>query len=209
MAPGCSLCLQLKDLDDFYNRGQLVHLEEFFVFEQEGLITKILVPVKESDYSRASFEDALNALTITPDPDFIVKLFLVDHAHPMSPWLQQTQGTVVMGESSEDGVIVLYRPGSSSIQRSLVHEWCNLLWTYSSGTGELFSLTRTLEDFVNLETGMKIDDQRFAWNTLGCLLLREQEETVFSLCRGRLSAWLDWCPALAALRYWSNRIRSR
>ncbi|SPJ15708.1 hypothetical protein SBDP2_480011 [Syntrophobacter sp. SbD2] len=171
-----------KDLDDFYNRGQLVHLEEFFVYEPEELITKILVPVKEPDYSRASIEDALNALELTPDPDFVGKLILADHVHPMTPWLQQTQGMVVMGESSEDGVIVLYRPSSSSIRQSIVHEWCNLLRIYHSNISEFFSLTATLEDFIDLETGKVIDDQRIAWNTLGCLLIREQEETVFSLC---------------------------
>ncbi len=171
-----------KDLDDFYNRGQLVHLEEFFVYEPEELITKILVPVKEPDYSRASIEDALNALALTPDPDFVVKLILADHAHPMAPWLQQTQGMVVMAESSEDGVIVLYRPSSSSIQQSVVHEWCNLLRIYRSNISEFFSLTATLEDFIDLETEKIIDDQRIAWNTLGCLLIRGQEETVFSLC---------------------------
>lgn len=171
-----------EDLDDFYNRGQLAHLEEFFVYEPEELITKILVPVKEPDYSRASIEDALNALALTPDPDFVVKLILADHAHPMTPWLQQTQGMVVMGESSADGVIVLYRPSSSSIRQSVVHEWCNLLRIYRSNISELFSLTETLENFIDLETGKIIDDQRIAWNTLGCLLISEQEETVFSLC---------------------------
>jgi hypothetical protein len=171
-----------KDLDDFYNRGQLVHLEEFFVYEPEELITKILVPVKEPDYCRASIEDALNALELTPDPDFVVKLILADHVHPIAPWIQQTQGMVVMGESSEDGVILLYRPSPSSIQPSVVHEWCNLLRIYRADTSELFSLTAALEDFIDLETGQIVEDQRIAWNTLGCLLIREHEETVFSLC---------------------------
>ena len=30
-----------QDLDDFYNRGQLAHLEEFFVYEHEWLTTKL------------------------------------------------------------------------------------------------------------------------------------------------------------------------
>jgi hypothetical protein len=171
-----------KDLDDFYNRGQLAHLEEFFVYEPIELITKILVPVKEPDYPRASIEDAVNALALTPDPDFVVKLILVDHVHPIAPWLQQTQGMVIMGESSEDGVILLYRPSSNSIQQSIQYEWCNLLRNYRSDASEFFSITTALEDFIDLETGKIIDDQRVAWNTLGCLLIREQEEIVFSLC---------------------------
>ena len=39
-----------------------------------------------------------------------------------------------------------------------------------------------MEDFVNLEAGKTIDDPLIAWSTLGCLLINEQEETVFSLC---------------------------
>jgi hypothetical protein len=171
-----------KDLDDFYNRGQLAHLEEFFVYEQVEFITKVLVPVKEPDYPRASVEDALNALALTPDPDFIVKLILADHVHPMAPWLQQTQGMVIMGESSEDGTVLLYRPSSSSILQSIEYEWCNLLRINRPEMAGLFSLTGLLEDFIDLETGKTMDDPRIAWNTLGCLLIGQQEETVFSLC---------------------------
>jgi len=171
-----------KDLDDFYNRGQLAHLEEFFVYEHEWLITKILIPVQEADFSRASIEDAVNALMITPDPDFVGKLILADHVHPMAPWFQQTEGTIITGESSEDGVVLLYRPSPGGIQQSLVYEWCNLLRTYNSDAAELFLLTEALEDFVYLETGQVVRDQRIAWNLLGSLLLREREETVFALC---------------------------
>jgi hypothetical protein len=77
-----------KDLDDFYNRGQLVHLEEFFVYEHEWLTTEILIPVKQADFSRASIEDAVNAVIQTPDPDFVGKLILADHVHPMAPCLE-------------------------------------------------------------------------------------------------------------------------
>jgi len=170
------------DLDDFYNRGQLVHLEEFFVYEHEWLTTKILIPVKEADFSRASTEDAANALILTPDPDFVGKLILVNHVHPMAPWFQQTEGTTIMGESSEDGVVLLYRPSPGGIQRSLVYEWCNLLRMYNSDAAEIFLLTGALEDFVHLETGQAVRDQELAWNLLGSLLLREPEETVFMLC---------------------------
>jgi hypothetical protein len=171
-----------KDLDDFYQRGQLVHLEEFFVYEYEWLITKILVPVKEAGFPRASIEDAANALIFTPDPDFVGKLILADHVHPMAPWFQQTEGTIITGESSEDGVVLLYRPSPRSIQQSLVYEWCNLLRIYSSDAAEIFLLTESLEDFVHLETGKTVGDQRIAWNLLGSLLLRQPEETVFMLC---------------------------
>jgi hypothetical protein len=170
-----------KDLDDFYNRGQLVHLEEFLVYEHEWLVTKILIPVKEADFSRASIEDATNALITTPNPDFVMKLILVDHVHPMAPWFQQIEGTIITGESSEDGDVLLYRPTPRSIGQSLVYEWCNLLWAYHSDAAELFSLTRTLEDFVDLPTGKPVRDQRIAWNLLGSLLLRQEEETVFAL----------------------------
>jgi hypothetical protein len=170
-----------KDLDDFYNRGQLVHLEQFFVYDHEWLTTKILIPVKEADYSRASIEDAVNALMITPDPDFVGKLILADHVHPMTPWFQQTEGTTIVAESSEDGVILLYRPSPGGIQQSLVYEWCNLLRIYSSDAAELFLLTEALEDFVHPETGKAVRDQKLAWNLLGSLLLRGEEETVFAL----------------------------
>jgi hypothetical protein len=160
----------------------LVHLEEFFVYEHEWLTTKILIPVKEAGYSRASIEDAANALMATPDPDFVGKLILADHVHPMAPWFQQTEGTAIMGESSEDGVVLLYRPSPASIQPSLVYEWCNLLRIYSSDAAELFLLTEALEDFVHLETGQPVRHQWLAWNLLGSLLLSQPEETVFSLC---------------------------
>ena len=173
-----------KDLDDFYNRGQLVHLEEFFVHEHEWLITKILIPVKQAGFSRASIEDAVNALIITPDPDFVGKLILADHVHPMAPWFQQTEGTMITGESSEDGVVLLYRPGPRGIRQSLLYEWCNLLRMYSSDAAEHFLLTEALEDFVHLETGKTVRDQWIAWNLLGSLLLRQPEETVFALCVG-------------------------
>jgi hypothetical protein len=171
-----------KDLDDFHNRGQLVHLEEFLVYEPVELITKILVPVKEPDYRRCSVEDVVEALEATPDPDFVAKLILADHVHPMTPWLQQTQGTVIVGESAEDGTVVLYRPTSGDVRQTLAYEWCNLLRIYRPGAAELFSLTDALEDFIDLETGKAVEDPRIAWNTLGCLLLRQPEETVFSLC---------------------------
>jgi hypothetical protein len=135
-----------QDLDDFYNRGQLVHLEEFFVYEHEWLITKILIPVKEAGYSRASIEDAANALIFTPDPDFVGKLILADHVHPMAPWLRQTEGTIIAGESAEDGVVLLYRPSPASIRQSVVYEWCNLLRIYRSDAAELFLLTEALEE---------------------------------------------------------------
>jgi hypothetical protein len=171
-----------KDLDDFYNRGQLVHIEEFFVYEHEWLIAKTLIPVKEADFPRASIADATNALIGTPDPDFVGKLILADRVHPMAPWVQQTEGTIIVGESSEDGVVLLYRPSPGSIQQSLVYEWCNLLWTYNSDAAKLFLLTEALEDFVHLETGKPVRHQRIAWNLLGSLLLGEREETVFALC---------------------------
>jgi len=170
-----------KDLDDFYNRGQLVHLEEFLVYEHEWLLTKILIPVKEADFPRASIEDATNALIATPDPDFVMKLILADHVHPMTPWFQQTEGTIITSESSQDGDVLLYRPSPRSIQQSLVYEWCNLLRTYHSDAAELFLLTGALEDFVDLQTGKAVRDQSIAWNLLGSLLLRQPEETVFAL----------------------------
>lgn len=171
-----------KDLDDFYGRGQLAHLEEFFVWEQENLLTKVLVPVKEPDYARASAEDGFRAVELLPDPDLIMKLFLVDHAHPMGPWIQQSRGTVVMGESTEDGVVILYRPTSSGLATTLLYEWCNILRIYNSKFAELFALTQTLEDFIDLRTEAKVEDPRVAWNLLGSLLIREPEETVFALC---------------------------
>lgn len=171
-----------KDIEDFYNRGQLVRLEEFLVYEPAELITRILVPVRGPDYSRASVEDALAALALTPDPDFVAKLILADHVHPMAPWIQQTRGMVILSEGSDDGTILLYRPDSGNIQQSVVYEWCNLLRMYRPDSSELFSLSAALEDFIDLETGTVIDDQRIAWNTLGCLLISQPEETVFSLC---------------------------
>jgi hypothetical protein len=159
----------------------LAHLEEFLVYEHEWLTTKIWIPVKEADFSRASMEDAANALMLTPDPDFVGKLILVNHVHPMTPWLQQTEGTIVVGESTEDGVVLLYRPSPRGIQQSLIYEWCNLLRIYSSDAAEILGLTEPLEDFVRLETGKRVGDQRIAWNLLGSLLLRQPEETVFAL----------------------------
>jgi hypothetical protein len=120
-------------------------------------------------------------LIATPDPDSIVKLILADHVHPMAPWFQQTEGTIITGESSEDGVVLLYRPSPGSIQQSLAYEWCNLLRLYSSDAREAFLLTEALEDFVHLETGQPVRDQRIAWNLLGSLLLRQPEEPVFAL----------------------------
>lgn len=170
------------DLDDFYRRGQLVHLEEFFVYESPELITKILVPIAAPGYARATAEDAAVALLRLPDPDFIIRLFLVDHVHPMTPWLQQSQGRVVMGESSDDGMALLYRPTAASIQLSLGYEWCNLLRLYHTEAGDLFRLTQAFEDFVDLETGAKIENPAAAWNLLGCLLLNALTEQAFSIC---------------------------
>jgi hypothetical protein len=171
-----------KDLEDFYSRGQLVHLEEFTVWEQDAFTTRVLVPVKPPDYARASVEDAFNVLAVLPDPDFIGKLFLVDHLHPMAPWLQQTQGTPVLAECSEDGTVILYRPTSAGIQSALTYEWCNLLRTLNPDYWELFTFTQFLEDYVDLETGKKVEEQMVAWSLLGCLLLREPEKTVFAAC---------------------------
>jgi hypothetical protein len=170
------------DLDDFYRRGQLVHLEEFFVYESPELITKILVPIAAPGYARATAEDAADALLRLPDPDFITRLFLVDHVHPMTPWLQQSQGQVVMGESSGDGMALMYRPTAASIQLSLGYEWCNLLRLYHAEAEDLFRLTQAFEDFVDLETGAKIKHPSDAWNMLGCLLLNAPEELAFAIC---------------------------
>jgi hypothetical protein len=170
------------DLDDFYKRGQLVHLEEFLVYERTESVSRVLVPVNKPDYKRASVEEAFGALALTPDPDFIVKLFLADHVHPMAPWIQQTEGAEILSESSDDGSVLLYRPLSTNIQASIIYEWCNLLRLYNSNSAELFKFTLTLEDFVDLETGKTVQDERLVWNLLGCLLLQQPEEIVFSLC---------------------------
>jgi hypothetical protein len=87
------------------------------------------------------------------NPDFVVKLILADHVQPMAPWFRQAEGTTIMGESSQDGVVLLYRPSPGSIQQSLLYEWCNLLRMYSPDAAALFLLTGALEDFVHLETG--------------------------------------------------------
>lgn len=171
-----------KDIDDFSARGQLVHMEEFSVYEPEELITKILVPTRNPDYARASVGEAVAALMSTPDPDFLVKLILVDHVHSMAPWVKQTQGALIMSESADDGSVVLYRPDAATIQQSIMYEWCNLLRLYNPEKGELFSLSQDLESYIDLSTGKKVDDPGLAWNLLGSLLLRESDEVVFSLC---------------------------
>ena len=171
-----------SDVEDFLSRGQLVHLEEFYVYQSPKLISKILVPVPKPSYPRASAEDAMSALLHLPDPDFVTKLFLTDHIHPMTPWLQQSQGQVVMGESSDDGTVLLYQPTAASLRRSLEYEWCNLLRLYHAEAGELFRLTQSFEDFVDLQTGVKVENPSVAWNMLGCLLLNAPEELAFAIC---------------------------
>lgn len=171
-----------KDIEDFFNRGQLVHLEEFFIYESPKLITKVLVPISATSSLNASAEDAVIALLHLPVPDFVTKLFLADHVHPLTPWLQQSQRRVVLGESANDGTVLLYQPTAASIQGNLAYEWCNLLRLYHAEAGELFRLTQSFEDFVDLQTGVKVENPSVAWNMLGCLLLNAPEELAFAIC---------------------------
>ena len=50
------------------------------------------------------------------------------------------------------------------------------------GQGATVPIEFLVRTDVDLETGKTIDDPLIAWRTLGCLLISEQEETVFSLC---------------------------
>ena len=170
------------DLDDFYARGQLAHLEEFYVFTPEQFITKVLIPIKMPDYARATLDDAVAALSLTPEPDFVARLLLVDHVHPWTPWLQQSKGRVIAGENSADGTVVLYRPTAGGIAESLLYEWCDLLRTLTTGADEVFSLTEALEEFPDPDTGQPIAERHVAWNLLGSLLLRAEEKTLFAAC---------------------------
>lgn len=171
-----------EDIDDYYRRGQIARNLTFHSYKPEGLKTEVFVPVDETDYCRASIDDAVRALEQTPDPDLIDELFLVDHVHGMEPWLMQTEGARIAGESNTYGLVILYRPTSATISQSLRYEWCNILRQVNSPVEALFQLAQKFEPFKELGTGQTVQDSRVAWNLLGTILLTARKEDLLIAC---------------------------
>ncbi|MBX9687256.1 MAG: hypothetical protein K2X27_11175 [Candidatus Obscuribacterales bacterium] len=179
---GRSQDLPFENLDDFYARGQIVHKERFNVYQPEGLLTDILIPTKEADYERASLSDAISAIKSCFDPDYINQLILLDHLHPMTPWLLQTENSHVLSESSIEGQVLLYQPTAQDIRQSILYEWCGLLRMYSPQSEELFGLARELEPLHIAQTTQRTENVKLAWNRFALMMLRGTDDESFRLC---------------------------
>ena len=95
---------------------------------------------------------ALDYLGQTPDPSLVNRLFLLNHPHPMDPWVNmQYEGQRVQGEAFANGDLQLFKPspGNEALGTTM-HEWSHLFKMNSPEASAAFDAAAPLE---RLNTG--------------------------------------------------------
>src|SRR5205807_2604340 len=91
-------------------RGQLLYNAAMTVYSCNDILPAILIPVHQPDYPRPNVDEVAAAIDVLFDPTIIREVEVVDHVHPLEPWIRQTTGASVPSETSGEAVVTLFRP---------------------------------------------------------------------------------------------------
>ncbi|MBX9687255.1 MAG: hypothetical protein K2X27_11170 [Candidatus Obscuribacterales bacterium] len=134
-----------ENYDDFLERGQFLRLIEFEGYYNENGRSIVMIPKASPNYDRPCINTVNLELGKLPDPCLVGELYLVDHEHPLSPWLQQKSSEIICAEAGDFGELTFFRANKDSFPRSLAHEWGHLLLKKYSYESKLFELASCLE----------------------------------------------------------------
>lgn len=109
------------DYEDFLARGQRLRGVELLGYlHHENLI--VWLDASAPDYERPALETFLDAIAKLPKPEFLYKVIVLNHVHPLDAWVKQIGGGTITSENRY-GDLCLYRPSVGRLYETLAYEW--------------------------------------------------------------------------------------
>lgn len=175
--------------EDYQQRGQRITNPEVAIFSIEGFPeTKLVFEGSQLNERRKirsgqtlSPEQAGSMVSALPDPRLVKRLIVLNHDHPIQPWMQQQTSRPdarIYGETFANGDVYLYKPANDLNTKATVeHEWFHLLRINSTKASAMFD---SVGDHEPIRLGVPsepISGNSEVWSVLGQRLIGSDVHT--------------------------------